>query len=163
MKKRMILLSALLIGLALPANRGSAETTEATTNTQTNSETITTTTQSTLKTLVVNDGIVVSGRTLVPLRAISEGLGLDVKWNQKLKQVTIIDGNNIFIFTANSKKVNMNGRTMTIDVPVKIYNGTTYVPLVVAAPQDAKLTWDNKTKIATVTYEGIQVIVNTGR
>lgn len=105
-------------------------------------------------------------RTLVPLRAISEGIGLHVKWNQTLKQITVTTGYDEkgpkqIILKANSKKITVYGKTKMIDVPVKIYNGTTYVPLVASSPEGAKVKWDNKLKQATITYNDKKVVVNT--
>ncbi|MFC7684956.1 copper amine oxidase N-terminal domain-containing protein [Ureibacillus sp. GCM10028918] len=115
---------------------------------------------------VINDGKLYKGRTLLPLRAISEGLGLDVKWNQKKKQVTLTDGFVEVVMTQDSNKIQINDwPTRTIDVPVKNFNGKIYVPIAAAFPinDNEQVEWNNKTKVATITLGNYQVIVGTGK
>lgn len=76
------------------------------------------------------------GRTMVPIRLISESLGYDVKWEQKTKTVAVIDksmGKDL-TFKVGSQLVNLNGKEVPIEakdallVP-EIVGGRTYLPL----------------------------------
>ncbi|WP_170291656.1 N-acetylmuramoyl-L-alanine amidase [Heliobacterium mobile] len=77
--------------------------------------------------------MIVSGRTLVPLRIISENLGATVDWSSK-KQSAIIAKDNVHIeVKIGSKEVLVNGTAKQIDVPARIVNNRTMVPLRVVA------------------------------
>lgn len=73
--------------------------------------------------------VIQSGRTLVPVRFISEQMGAKVTWDGVKKQVTIVQGSKTIILTINSSKVLVNGKSATIDVPAKIINDRTMVPV----------------------------------
>ncbi|RHW38332.1 copper amine oxidase N-terminal domain-containing protein [Lysinibacillus yapensis] len=189
MKKEMLLTTGLLMGMALPVNgtvyaeENTGPIPSETTITESNSTktNVDNTEEATkteekpvltplpipkpMETTVINDGKLYKGRTLLPLRAISEGLGLDVKWNQKKKQVTITDGYIYVVMTQDSNKIQIDDRTVTIDVPVKIFKGKTYVPIAAAVPNNnnAHVSWNNHTKVATITLGNKEVIVSTGK
>ncbi len=90
--------------------------------------------------LYVNDGsiekkaldtvsYIENGRTLVPVRAISESFGADVSWNGEERKVTIKLGNDIVVLTIDSTIALVNGRACVLDTPAVIKNDTTMVPL----------------------------------
>jgi len=56
-------------------------------------------------------------------------MGAKVTWNDVKRQVTIAQGTKTIILTINSNKVLVNGKTVTIDVPAKIINSRTMVPV----------------------------------
>lgn len=75
------------------------------------------------------------GRTVVPVRSITEELGADVLWDEVTQTVTITaEGSSATTGTAivlgiNSKVVTVDGEVQTLDVEAEITNGRTYVPL----------------------------------
>lgn len=77
--------------------------------------------------------IVVEGRTLVPLRAIAEALGVSIMWEQKQQLISFSNDTTTFVIKIGEKMVTIksNGKTTsgTIDVPPIIRNGRTFVPL----------------------------------
>lgn len=86
--------------------------------------------------LMINGGfvsdpqiIVEDGRTLVPIRIISEILGAKVDWADTTKTVTITEGDNIVSLQINNSVAKINGVNKILDVPAKIINSKTYVPL----------------------------------
>ncbi|MEG0486277.1 MAG: copper amine oxidase N-terminal domain-containing protein, partial [Oscillospiraceae bacterium] len=85
---------------------------------------------------------------------ISEAFSSKVDWNQKSKTVTINDGTSEVVLTANSKKITVNGQPKIIDVPVRVENGKTLVPLVVASPSGSKASWDQNKKQASISFNG---------
>lgn len=90
--------------------------------------------------------------TLVPLRFISENLGVKVNWNQKTKTVTIIEGNTTIKLVEGNKNVTVNGKNVKIDTAVEIKKGTTFVPLRFISEQlGAKVQWNQAQKSITIT------------
>lgn len=72
---------------------------------------------------------VIDGRTLVPVRAITEALGANVAWDAATQTVTITAGGQEIQLVLNSRTVTINGQTYTLDVPASVIDGRTVVPL----------------------------------
>lgn len=70
-----------------------------------------------------------SGRTLVPVRYISEALGAKVDWDKPTNQVTVQQGDCVIKMTLGRKEMTINGVKKTLDVPVKTFQNRTYLPL----------------------------------
>jgi phage baseplate assembly protein gpV len=70
-----------------------------------------------------------NGRTLVPIRFISEALGAKVDWDQQAQQITItMNGKSISLWI-NKPYANINGVNQSLDVAPRINNSRTMVPL----------------------------------
>ena len=89
--------------------------------------------------------VIEEGRTLVPVRAISEsGMGAKVSWNGKLKQVKVTKGDLDILLTIGEKKVLVNGKATYLDVPAKLINDRTMVPVrFISETFEYKVDWDN--------------------
>ena len=70
-----------------------------------------------------------NGRTMVPIRMVSEQLGTGVTWNQKEKTITLKDGKTIVVLTLDKDYALINGKNVKIDAPPQINKNTTFVPL----------------------------------
>ena len=71
----------------------------------------------------------INSRTMVPIRFIGEALGVEVKWVDEDRQVTIRDPHNFIILTIDSDKVLVNNSEKTLDCPAEILPpGRTFVP-----------------------------------
>ncbi len=70
-----------------------------------------------------------NGRTMVPIRMVSEQLGIGVTWNQKDKKITLKDGKTIVALTLDKDYALINGKNIKIDAPPQINKNTTFVPL----------------------------------
>jgi len=72
-----------------------------------------------------------SGKTLVPLKAISEGLGAKVDYNGKIRkgQITVKLGNKVVVVWIGETKGTVDGKTVTLEVPPMIKKGRTFVPV----------------------------------
>ncbi len=69
------------------------------------------------------------GRTLVPLRFISEGFGAKVDFNSKNNTITIKYSNKTITLKIGSKAMSVNGQHIQMDVSANLYNNSTYIPL----------------------------------
>lgn len=96
--------------------------------------------------------VIVDGRTLVPLRAIFEGLGASVDWDSATRTVTsTLDGTTV-VMTVDSAVMFKNGEAVTLDVPAKIVNGRTMVPVrAVGEAFGADVRWDGASRTVYVT------------
>ncbi|MBQ4111041.1 MAG: copper amine oxidase N-terminal domain-containing protein [Clostridia bacterium] len=73
--------------------------------------------------------VIDNGRTLVPLRAIFEKLGAEIEWNGETKTVTAVKGETKIELTVDSTNATKNGEAVNLDVPAKIVNGRTMIPV----------------------------------
>lgn len=73
--------------------------------------------------------VIREGRTLIPVRAITEGFGAQVLWNSETSTVTILKDNNEIILTLGSNIVLVNGEEKEIEVSAQSINNRTFVPL----------------------------------
>lgn len=100
------------------------------------------------------------GRTLVPIRAITEAMGCEVEWNTGTQtadisnsesNVSVKIGSTTITKTDNSTYEKQN---ITIDVPAKIYMDRTYVPLrAISEAFGADVDWDGSKNLVTITYD----------
>lgn len=102
---------------------------------------------------LVAEGYVENGRTFVRYRDFAEGIGAEVSYNAKNKQVKVIKGYTNVTLTLDSKKAVVNGKVKQLDVVPVVKDGVTYVPLrFVAESYGYKVGWDNENYIARLTW-----------
>ncbi|NLD50513.1 MAG: hypothetical protein GX660_25505 [Clostridiaceae bacterium] len=95
--------------------------------------------------------MVEEGRTLVPFRAVAECIGAEVLWNDKLKKVTVKKGDRLVELTIGSKSAFVNTKLVELDVPAKIVEGRTVLPLrFVSESLDATVTWIPDGKVIVI-------------
>ncbi len=92
------------------------------------------------------------GRTLVPVRAIFEALGVKVGWDDATKTATgDKDGKEIKI-KIDEKTACVDGREVALDVPAQIINSRTLVPVrFISESLGASVAWNGDTKTVTIT------------
>jgi hypothetical protein len=73
--------------------------------------------------------IISGGRTLVPVRCISESLGYKVDWDPGAQAVTISDAGKTVRLTIGSRDALVDGAEDFLDAPAMITGGRTMVPL----------------------------------
>lgn len=93
-----------------------------------------------------------NGRTLVPLRFVSDSLGYNVKWNGKNRTVTVSLADTRIVYTINSTAVRVTtaGQTNTIhsDVPARIKDNRTFVPIRILSELSANpISWDKDRRV----------------
>jgi len=105
---------------------------------------------------------IIDGRTLVPLRAIFEALGIEVSWNGENQMITGTKGDTVIKLQVGNQKATVNGAEMEISVPPKIINGRSMVPVrFISESVGAKVDWDGETRSVYVTYEANASKVNS--
>lgn len=108
--------------------------------------------------------IIEEGRVLVPLRAVFEALDCRVTYEESgdTKTVTARKGTNFLNFTIGDNTLYTNNDTVTLDVPAKIIEGRTYVPVrAISEGIGADVNWDDETKTVIVeTKQGDHTITS---
>jgi hypothetical protein len=95
--------------------------------------------------------VIENGRTLVPLRGIFEGLGAVVKWDNGTRSITATKEKTNIYLKIGSKDAKVNGKIVKIDVPAKIINGSTMVPIrFVSESLGAEVSWDAKSNVINI-------------
>lgn len=109
---------------------------------------------------IIEQGILKNNRVLIPIRAVSQNMGIDVKWNQFQKTAQLTKGETVITLAVQFKRALVNQDRVDFDAPVELIQNTTYVPLrFVSQTMGADVKWDQKTKEATVILDGKQVVV----
>lgn len=109
---------------------------------------------------VIKHGILKNNRVQIPIRAVSQNMGIDVKWNQFQKTAQLTKGETVITLAVQFKRALVNQDRVDFDAPVELIQNTTYVPLrFVSQTMGAEVKWDQKTKEATVILDGKQVVV----
>lgn len=102
---------------------------------------------------VADKGVIIEGRTMVPVRGVFEYMGYDVSWDSNTKTATLTNTkkNSTITLTNGENTFNVNDKVVTPDVPQQIVNGRFMLPLrAVGEAVDAKIGWLNESKIATI-------------
>lgn len=98
--------------------------------------------------------LILSGRTMVPIRAIVEAMGGSVGWDPNAQKITLTARGNVVEMWIGRKELTINGVVKTIDVAPVISNGRTYVPVRFAAENlDCKVEWVQSTREAVIVYD----------
>jgi len=99
--------------------------------------------------------IIENGRTLVPFRFIGDAIGAKIGWDSKKKEVSYVFGDMNIVLTIGSTTAIVNGKKTTLDVAPKILSGRTMVPVrFISEALGAKVDWDGKTRMVTITLGG---------
>lgn len=96
--------------------------------------------------------VIINGRTLVPLRAIFEALNVSPQWDGTTKTVSASTGNVTMQLKIGSNEAIVNGKTVKLDAPGTLVNGSTMVPArFVAETLGGNVGWDDATKTVKIT------------
>jgi hypothetical protein len=96
--------------------------------------------------------VIVSGRTLVPLRAITEALGASVEWSAATRTVTLHWRGHTIVMVIGAWTALVDGTSMRLDMPARLLNSRTMVPVrFVTENLGCSVTWDAQARSITVT------------
>jgi len=99
---------------------------------------------------------IVRGRTLVPVRFVSETLGAQVAWDAATRLVSVTT-------PAGEVKVQVDGKYLTFDVPPMIEQGRTLVPLrALFEALGAQVQWNGETQTVTAVKGDVTVRLSIG-
>jgi hypothetical protein len=90
--------------------------------------------------------VIKEGRTLIPVRAVMNGLGAKVEWDQATNTLTITKGDITIQFILGESKVLVNGKEVSLDVPAMEISNGTFVPIrFISEILGEKINYDEKT------------------
>lgn len=96
--------------------------------------------------------IQINGRTMVPLRGIFEALGSQVNWDSGTRMITANKGDTEVQLTIGDTHARVNGRTVLLDTPATILQGSTMVPLrFISESLGADVKWFEATQTVSIT------------
>ncbi|KUO53134.1 MAG: hypothetical protein APF76_03585 [Desulfitibacter sp. BRH_c19] len=95
--------------------------------------------------------VVIEGRTMVPVRFISEALGSSVLWDGDTRNATVIKERRWIDLWPGEDIMVVDGTAVSLDVEPQIMHGRTMLPLrAVAESLDLSIQWDPETKKITL-------------
>lgn len=104
------------------------------------------------------------GRVLVPLRAVLDGMGINVKFDPGTSLITASQNQTVVKLTLGSRNASVNGRLVTLDVPAQAVSGRTYVPLrFFGEAFGADVKWRGFDETVLITRDEILNSPNTGQ
>ena len=95
--------------------------------------------------------VIEEGRTLVPFRGVLEQMGAEVGWDNDTRTVTCsLNGKEVSLVIDSDKMQTSQGE-ITLDVPAKIINSRTMVPIrAISEGLGAIVAWDPETRTVTI-------------
>lgn len=99
--------------------------------------------------------VIKRGRTLIPVRAITEGFGAELEWKSEEQKVIITKGDTEIVLHIDSNVAIVNGEEVMLDVSSKNYSNRTYVPLrFILETFKLNIDWDEETGIIEIEEDG---------
>ncbi len=99
--------------------------------------------------------VIVDGRTLVPLRGISETLGAEVLYTAATKRVTVTRDGVVVKLKIGSNEAYVDRDMKTLDVPATVISDRTMVPVrFISEAYGSDVKWDGDTKTVIITDNG---------
>ncbi|MBQ2967463.1 MAG: hypothetical protein IJE10_05020 [Clostridia bacterium] len=90
-------------------------------------------------------------RTLVPMRFLFEQMGDTITWDEETMTATVSNGENTIVFGIDNVKATVNGEAEIMDVPARLINDKTYVPLrFLSENLGYTVHWNEEKHLATV-------------
>ena len=98
--------------------------------------------------------VIEDDRTFVPMRFLFEQMGAEVGWDEATETATVAKNGETISFQINSVSAKVNSNTKLMDVPAKLINDKTMVPLrFLSENLGYNVAWDEATKMVTITTE----------
>jgi len=94
---------------------------------------------------------IISGSTMVPMRAIFNELGATVSWDGPTRTITATRGSDVVALTIGATHATFNGGSRPLNQPAVIVGGSTLVPLrFVSEALGANVRWDGATRTVAI-------------
>lgn len=95
--------------------------------------------------------VIEDGSTLVPMRFLFEQMGADVEWNGETQTATATLDTTAVTFAIDDTNAEVNNTPATMDVPARLINGKTMVPLrFLSENMDYTVDWDAESRTAII-------------
>lgn len=92
-----------------------------------------------------------SDRTLVPMRFLFEQMGAEVEWDSETQTATVTKGGDIISFAIDSHSANVNNSIKAMDVPARLINDKTMIPLRFLSEElGYTVDWNEENKLAVI-------------
>lgn len=87
--------------------------------------------------------VIISDRTMVPMRKIFESLGATVSYDDATQTITSSNGNTTIVMTIGNNTMWVNNNAVTLDVAPTLINDRTLIPVrAIAESYDCTVDWD---------------------
>ena len=97
-------------------------------------------------------GVIINGRTLVPLRELFEKMGAVVEWIEESSSVVITKDDTVIKLQINNSIITVNEVTSELDVAPQLINDSTYIPArAVSEALGAEVQWNEALKQVVIT------------
>jgi len=94
---------------------------------------------------------IINGRTMVPLRFVSQAFGADVLWDKEARRATVVSLENFIDLWPGYPKMAVGGQSVSLDQPAVIASGRILLPLrAVGEALNLAVQWDEGTKSITL-------------
>jgi Leucine-rich repeat (LRR) protein len=107
--------------------------------------------------------VIIDGRTLVPIRDVFEFVGFVVEWDGVARQAVLTSDDYEIVVTIGSDSFTTNGAAHTLDVPARIIEGRTMLPIrALLENVGYYVSWDSRQRIVLVSSEPITYVTIRG-
>lgn len=97
-----------------------------------------------------------TGRTLIPIRMVTEAMGGTAEWDNEKWEVTIRLGDKYMIMTIGSSHAIANGEPIVLDQPPLLFQSRTMVPIrVIMEAFGAQVGWTPESQRVDITLPGV--------
>ena len=101
--------------------------------------------------------VIEDDRILVPMRFLFEQMGAEVEWDNDTQTATVLQESDEIAFQINNLSANVNSQPQTMDVPARLINDKTMIPLrFLSEHLGYTVEWDGTNNMAIVTQESPQ-------
>lgn len=106
--------------------------------------------------------VILNNYTLVPARDVFEKMGYTVSWEEKTRKVCVKNTEKEVNIVIDSLVGTKNGETFTLQIPPKIINDYTMIPVrAVAEAVDCEVKWDNATRLISINTKNPSIETQT--
>ncbi|GGF89569.1 hypothetical protein GCM10010912_38380 [Paenibacillus albidus] len=91
------------------------------------------------------------GTVMVPMRGLFEELGAEISWNNHTKTVSAAKGKRVFTYRIGERTADINGTSISVNVPGQITGGYTLMPLrIISETFGGTVKWEAATRTVRI-------------